>query len=255
MFKIASTSFEKEKYGAVVCYPRFNLDDFEQRISELEELHVESIVFVGDKRVRNVPVLGKGCIGIVVLAHRDSEKVALKIRRRDASRSSMQHEAQMLIRANKVNVGPRLLGTTDNFLLMEYIEGSLFPDCVDVLREDESIWRLRRGLRVVLEQAWVLDQIGLDHGELSHAPKHIIVKQDDAPVILDFESASTSRRVSNVTSISQFFFLGSSLAELMQERLGFVNKDKLVSALRAYKRKRDQSNFDGILRVLDIIQK
>lgn len=255
MHKNTLVSLDAEKYGDVICYPIFDIDEFNHRVEELEELNIESIDFVGRKRVRNVPVLGKGCVGIVVVAQREGKKVALKIRRRDADRSSMQHEAQMLAKANKLDVGPRFLEITDNFLLMEYVEGPLLPVWAESLEEDEVVKRLRRVLLRVMEQAWVLDQIGLDHGELSHAPKHIVVKRDDAPVILDFESASISRRVSNVSSLSQFLFLGSSLAELVQRRLGFTNKDRLVPALRAYKRKGDRSSFDEVLEVLGFLQK
>jgi len=255
MHKNALLSLDAEKYGDVICYPIFDVDEFNNRIEELEKLHIESIEFLGRKRVRNIPVLGKGCVGIVVVAQREGKKVALKIRRRDADRSSMQHEAQMLVRANKVDIGPRFLEITDNFLLMEYIEGPLLPAWVELLEGDKVVKRLRRVLLRVIEQAWVLDQIGLDHGELSHAPKHITVKRDDAPVILDFESASISRRVSNVSSLSQFLFLGSSLAESVQRKLGFTNKDKLVTALRAYKRKGDRSRFDEVLEVLGFLQK
>lgn len=255
MHKNAAVSLNAEKYRDVICYPIYDFDEFNNRIEELEKLHVESIDFVGRKRVRNVPVLGKGCVGIVVVAQREGKKVALKIRRRDADRSSMQHEAQMLTKANKVDIGPRLLEITDNFLLMEYIQGPLLPTWVELLEGDEVVKRLRKVLLRVMEQAWALDQIGLDHGELSRAPKHIIVKQVDTPVILDFESASISRRLSNVSSISQFLFLGSSLAELVQRRLGFTNRDRLVAALKAYKRKGDRSSFDEVLGVLGFLQK
>lgn len=72
-------------------------------------------------------VLGKGCVGIVVLAYTKDRKAALKIRRMDADRSRMQHEAEMLDRANLVHVGPRLLGVSKNFLLMQFVDGHLLP--------------------------------------------------------------------------------------------------------------------------------
>lgn len=43
-------------------------------------------------------------------------KVALKIRRTDADRSQMYHEADMLKKANSVDVGPKLLDVSENFL-------------------------------------------------------------------------------------------------------------------------------------------
>lgn len=248
-----NSPFYDEKHKHVICYPEFNIDEFKHRVKELENLGIEFIEFVGQKRIRNVSVIGKGTVGIVVAAYRKGKRVALKIRRRDADRSTMQHEAKMLAIANNVGVGPELIEATENFLLMEFIQGSLFPVWLDSLVKDEAFERIRKVLHQVLEQAWALDQVGLDHGELSHAPKHIIVKEHDVPVVLDFESASTSRRVSNVTSITQFFYLGSPFASVIQNGLRFYDSDKLLDVLRAYKRENDRSGFDDVLKVLDLI--
>ncbi len=95
----------------------------------------------------------------------------------------MQHEAQMLDRANKISVGPRMLGITKNFLLMEYVEGILFPEWIKTLTGKDTRKKLCHVLHLVLEQAWRLDKTGLDHGELSHAPKHIIVTSDTSLVL------------------------------------------------------------------------
>jgi predicted Ser/Thr protein kinase len=42
------------------------------------------------------PVVGKGFVGIVVAAHRDSVRLALKIRRLDADREDLLQEAELL---------------------------------------------------------------------------------------------------------------------------------------------------------------
>lgn len=246
MYRSNSRSYD-ERYRHVICYPKFDVEEFKRRVKELEYLRIEFFEFMGEKRIHNMPVIGKGTVGIVVAAYRESKRFALKIRRRDADRSTMKHEAKMLMIANEVNVGPRFMAVTENFLLMEFIEGLLLPLWVNSLEKDKVLRRLRKVLHKVMEQAWILDQTGLDHGELSHAPKHIIVMKNDYPVIVDFESASISRRTSNVTSISQFFYIGSSFASLVQNTLKFSNKNRLLNALKVYKRRSDRSSFDVIL--------
>jgi len=154
-----------EKYGRIMCYPRHDLRELRRRIKELKKLGVTAVDFVGDKTVFNVPVLGKGYVGVVVTALTDQGKVALKIRRVDADRTGMQHEAEMLRRANSIGVGPRLLNATENFLLMEFIKGTLLPQWVEMLKGRGTRSRIRRVLRAVLEQCWKLDENGLDHGE------------------------------------------------------------------------------------------
>lgn len=240
---------KEEPYASIVCYPKSNAVEVKKRLKELAKLGVTALEFVGEKRVLNVPVLGKGCVGIVVLACRRGKKVALKIRRIDADRVRMRQEAELLQNANSVNVGPKLLDVSENFLLMEFIDGALLPEWLKTNKEHE---RLRMVLRDVLEQCWRLDNVGLDHGELSHAPKHIIVDVKGKPHIVDFESASLNRKSSNVTAMCQFLFVGSEIARIVAEKLGEKNKETLVEALRHYKNERSRENFKRILAVYEL---
>lgn len=237
----------EEKYGQVMCYPKYDLKELKRRLKELKKLGVKAVEFTGEKRAFNTPVLGKGCVGIVVAAHTNKGTVALKVRRVDANRSGMQREAEMLRRANTIGVGPRLLDATENFLLMEFIEGTLLPQWLKTLKGRGTKSRVCRVLRKVLEQCWRLDEEGLDHGELSRAPKHIIVDANDSPRIVDFETASTTRRVSNVTSVCQYLFLGSQAAKTIKRRLGKIDKERLIETLRNYKQEHTRENFEKIL--------
>jgi putative serine/threonine protein kinase len=237
----------EDRYRQVLCYPKYDSKEMRKRLKELKKLGVKAVEFTGDKMAFDVPVLGKGHVGIVVAVYTSFGKGALKLRRVDADRSGMQHEAEMLRRANATHVGPRLLDVTDNFLLMEFIEGTLLPQWVEALRGKGARSRIRRVLRAVLEQCFRLDEAGLDHGELSRAPKHIIVDADDGPHLVDFETASINRRVSNVTSICQYLFIGSQTAKTMKRKLCEVNEKELITALRNYKHERTRENIKKIL--------
>ena len=232
-----------------MCYPRHDLKELRRRIKELKKLGVTAVEFVGDKTVFNVPVLGKGYVGVVVTAITDQGKMALKIRRVDAGRTGMQHEAEMLRKANSIGVGPHLLNVTENFLLMEFIKGTLFPQWVEMLKERGTRSKIQRVLRAVLEQCRRLDEIGLDHGELSRAPKHIIINVNDNPYLIDFETASIHRRVSNVTSICHFLFIRSQVAKTIKKKLGEISQEELIKALKTYKQQRIRENFEKILSV------
>jgi len=93
---------------------------------------------------------------------------------------------------------------------------------------------------------------GLDHGELSHAPKHIIVDKSDMSFIVDFETASLNRKPSNVTSICQFLFISGLVAKKVAEKLGGKNKKAIVEALRRYKNDRKRGNFENVLEACDL---
>lgn len=237
----------EKKYAEVLCYPRYDLEEAEKRLRELKKLGVKALEFVGEKKAFDIYVLGKGYVGIVVAVYTDARRTALKIRRVDADRAGMQHEAEMLKRANSVGVGPKLLDVTKNFLLMEFIEGTRLPKWIENLKGHGTKAWIRKVLQGVLEQCWRLDRAGLDHGELSQAPEHIIVNANNTPYMMDFESASFNRKVSNVTSICQYLFIGSWLAKTIKKKLGKVDIKTLIQALRAYKQEQTRENFEKVL--------
>jgi putative serine/threonine protein kinase len=238
------------KYCKVLVYPRCQPKELETRLKELERLGVQTIEFKGKKSIVGVPVLGKGCVGIVVVAHTKSGLAALKIRRVDADRKGMFHEGDMLKIANNMNVGPKLLKISKNFLLMELVEGTHFPKWLESLEGKKAKLRVRLVLGDILEQCYKLDVTGLDHGELSNASKHIIIDVDDSPHLIDFETASINRRVSNVTSVCQYLFLGSQIANKVKTKLGRLNEKELVNVLRIYKREPIRINFEKIGKIV-----
>lgn len=239
---------QDKEYAAVLCYPRFNPKQASERIRELKKLKVTALEFTGEKTAFNIPILGKGNVGLVLVAHFETCRVALKIRRVDADRKEMKHEADMLIKANSLGVGPRFLGSSDNFLMMELIEGRFLPQWISQLKGRSGKVRVRKVLRDVLEQGWKMDQAGLDHGELSRAPKHIIVDERDKAHIIDFETASARRRTSNVTSLCQYLFMKSHLAKNMRRRFREIDPEELVITLRKYKRQPRRRRFNMILK-------
>lgn len=242
--------FADEPYATLICYPRPNRVELQKRLKELVRLGISAIEFCGEKQVLSLRVLGKGCVGLVVKAYRaDGEAVALKVRRVDADRAMMLHEAEMLRVANSVDVGPKLLDFSKNFLVMQFVEGDLLPKWLD---KCGGKTRLRMVLRDILEQCWRLDKVGLDHGELSHAPKHIIVDAYDKPFIVDFETASLNRKPSNVTSIAQFLFISGAVAEKISQKLGGKEKSTIIEALRRYKAEGSRRNFEEILKVCGV---
>jgi len=241
---ITIENLSEEPYASIICYPKPSKAELKKRLEELQRLGVETLEFSGEKQALNTPILGKGCVGIVTIAYINGKKAALKIRRVDADRSRMQQEAKMLKKANSVHVGPRLLGVSKNFLLMQFIDGDLLPKWMEKRKQKALMVKI---LREVLEQCWRLDIAGLDHGELSHAPKHIIIDKKGSPFIVDFETASLNRKPSNVTSICQFLFISGVVAEKVAEKLGGKNKNAIIDVLRRYKSDRTRENFETVL--------
>ncbi|HUG97135.1 MAG TPA: hypothetical protein VMJ94_06300, partial [Nitrososphaera sp.] len=115
----------------LVCYPRFSESEYSDRIAEMESLGVTSIALGGRTTINGVRVAGKGQVGLVLRAKIGYKTCALKIRRLDADRKSMDEEARLHRIANGAGVGPRLEGHSKNLVAMEFVDGPSIVDWVD----------------------------------------------------------------------------------------------------------------------------
>lgn len=229
----------------LICYPHFSESEYNDRIAEMESLGVTSIALGGRTTIGGSRVAGKGQVGIVLRAKIGNKICALKIRRLDADRKSMDDEVRFHNIANGAGVGPRLEGHTRNLVAMEFVDGQSIVDWV----ANAPKAKLRKMARSVLEQCYDLDRAGLDHGELSRLDRHVIVSVK--PYIIDFESASTARKTSNVTAAAQSIFLHGAVASMVQRTLQ-ADRDKALLALKIYKRDQTRKNFDAVLDSLPV---
>ncbi len=236
------------KYSRFITYPLKEAEDeAHSRVQELSSIGVTKLRFAGSTLVDGIPVLGKGTVGLVVQATLDKIPVALKIRRMDADRPSFYEEGRLLRLANSVDVGPRLITVTRNFLLMELINGLPLFRWVEQKNSRSQVRLLLRGL---LQDCFKLDVIGLDHGELSHAPRNVLVNANGKGCIVDFESASTSRRVANVTSLIQYFLFGQ-FASKLEARL-YRSRRAVLKMLTEYKQDGSVESFQSIIETLSL---
>ena len=240
----------KEPYINVLCYPKPDFNEAVKRIDELKSLKVKSILFGGNIKIGKLGVFGKGCVSIVVKALTDFGILALKIRRTDANRISMKREAEMQLMANSIDVGPRLFKVTENFLLMEFIEGYSILEWLKKINE-HKIERIRRIIRELLDQCYRMDRLGLDHGELSNPKKHVIISEK--PVIIDFESSSISRRPSNLTKIVQYLFIGGSMAKQLGQILSVKDEKILMESMKNYKKEKGLMSYLKLLATLNLV--
>jgi putative serine/threonine protein kinase len=239
----------KEPYASVLCFPKPNEAELQTRIEELRNHGVSALEFSGKASLYGVslPVLGKGFVGIVVIAYLKGQKVAVKIRRDDADRADLLHEAHMLSKANSANVAPKLFGASKNFLLMQLIDGDLLPAWIKANREKKTVQAV---FNEVFTQCYRLDEIGLDHGELSKAPKHVIIDHQLKPWLVDFETSSDARKPANVSALGNFLFTSSGeVARDVAATLGERNKEEIIQAMKNYRKERTRDSFEHVLQV------
>ena len=235
--------FEEEPYSKILCFPKVKESEVKKRLRELKKLGVTHVSFTGPLQIEKCHILGKGYVGMVVLAKKNNEIVALKIRRIDSPRKNMSNEAKLLQIVNKLDIGPKFIKNSKNFLVMEYIDGEKIIDWAK--KTETKSQEIRSVLNNVLRECYLLDDAGLDHGELSTIDKHVIVGKNKNTII-DFESSSTNRKPSNVTGATQGILIGTGLAKIIQKRVRLPPKETIINLIRQYKKNPNLENFEKI---------
>ena len=235
--------FEEEPYSKILCFPKVKKSEVKKRLNELKKIGVTHVSFTGPLQIEKCHILGKGYVGMVVLAKKNNEIVALKIRRIDSPRKNMSNEAKLLQIVNKLDIGPKFIKNSKNFLVMEYIDGEKIIDWAK--KTETKSQEVRSVLNNVLRECYLLDDTGLDHGELSTIDKHVIVGKNKNTII-DFESSSTNRKPSNVTGATQGILIGTGLAKIIQKKIKLPPKETIINLIRQYKKNPNLENFEKI---------
>jgi len=235
--------FKKDPYKKILTFPQVTESEITKRMVELRKLGITHISFTGPLQIEKCHILGKGYVGMVVLAKKRSRVVALKIRRTDSPRKNMTNEAKLLKTANKLEIGPKFIKNSKNFLIMEYIDGEKIIDWVK--KTETKAKEIRSVVKNVLRECFLLDDAGLDHGELSTIDKHVIVNKK-GNTIIDFESSSVNRKPSNVTGATQGILIGTGLAKIIQKKIKIPSKKKIIYLIRVYKKNPTLENFQSL---------
>lgn len=235
----------------LLCYPKFCSDEYQSRISELRSLKIKFVILEGPTVLNSVHIIGKGNEGLV-LKVRDfsSNTMAVKIRRTDSCRITMENEFNFYKYVNLHNIGPNAYLHTKNILLMECIEGLSARKWF--FSPTTKLDLVRRVIIDILSQCYKLDMMGIDHGQLNKLDNHVIISADGSKcTIVDFESASRQRKVNNVTSALQGLIFKGPISRQVNSILNYDNKQsELLSLLSIYKHEKCRKNFDSILSLI-----
>jgi putative serine/threonine protein kinase len=215
-------------------------------LKELEIMGVNSIFSVGGTKIGKFRILGKGGVGLVVkVKSNDRKTYALKIRRIDANRRSMEREVKLHKIANSTGVGPCIYANSKNFILMEFIDGCNIVGWLN--QQDINADQIRKVVISTLEQCYSLDRANLDHGELSCLDHHVLVSESVNAHIIDFETSSIDRKARNVTAAAHSLLLNGTVSRRVINSIHFAEREKIIQLLRRYKWNQTRSSFDNIL--------
>ncbi|MFH1450444.1 MAG: RIO1 family regulatory kinase/ATPase [archaeon] len=207
-----------------------NLSLLEEKINvplrtELKKLGVTKII----------SFVAEGWRGQVFKIKLGKKTAALKI----GSEERILREGSVLKKANEKKVGPKIYGVTKHCVAMQFIYGKPYPKFIESATKKQA----RTAIFEILKQAEKLDKSGIDHGELSRADKHIVVKttiknpnrtqttrttrHTSHPLphtrvyFIDFEKGSFVRKAHNFGSVLNYLLLNpnSFAAKATREKL------------------------------------
>jgi putative serine/threonine protein kinase len=217
-------------------------------LKELQSLKVTSILLGGRTQIGKFSIAGKGCVSLVVRAEVENGRTcALKIRRADANRGTMDNEVQLHRIANSAGIGPKLIDHSTNFIVMEFAEGL---SIIDWVKNQLDPLVAKNVIINILEQCYLLDKAHIDHGELSCIDHHVIVSESNNLNIIDFESSSIQRKPCNVTAAAQSLFLSGMISKRIRETQGLESRERIIQSLKDYKWDQTKEKFDAIINTI-----
>ena len=231
----------------VISYPRQTENrEYVSRLNELEIMGVSSILSAGSTKIGKFSILGKGGVGLVAKVETNDKKTyALKIRRIDANRRTMEREVKLHRIANSAGVGPHIYANSENFILMDFIDGRNIIRWLNQKNINND--QVRTIVISTLEQCYDLDRANLDHGELSCLDHHVLVSESVLAHIIDFESSSIDRKTCNVTAAANSLLLNGPVSNRVNKNRNFADQDKIIHLLRMYKSDQTRASFDKII--------
>ncbi len=179
----------------------------------------------------NKQLYKKGKRSFVYLATSGNKQVIIKEQRVDTDAMNvLEKEAQWLKLVNTKKIGPKFYHLTENEIIMEYIDGVLFPSWVETANKKEILLVLDE----LLKQCFTLDTLGISKEEMTNPYKHILIR-NNKPVLIDFERARKRTNPQNVTQFCHYITSTHMSKKLSNKDIHFnVTKTRELTA--GYKR-------------------
>lgn len=243
------------KKGKVDEFIRNNLLDFELLEKQnilFEELYVYLIRKSGllkkleNKSIKNIRYFSRGKRGFIFTGQLKNKKIAVKAKNpKSGAILRIENEIKFLKMLNKKNIGPKLLFSGDDFLAYEFVDGIRFMEFLEKKSTDKKI--VLEVIKNIFGQLFGMDRLKINKEEMSHPVKHIIITNKNRPVLLDFERCHHVKNPGNVTQFCDFL-MSKGISGLLKNKKIMVNKEKMISAAKEYKKIQNKTNYLNILR-------
>lgn len=197
-------------------------------------------------QIKSKKFFAKGKRGFIYTAKLGKKKIAIKEKNPESkAQSRIEFEAYWLKKLNKYKIGPKFIFFKDNSLAYEFVEGIFIMDFVINSTEKD----IRKVLRAVFDQMFILDSLGINKEEMHHPYKHVLITKSKKPVLLDFERANNTEKPSNVTQFCQCI-TSTNFNSLLKAKGLKINIRKVRAAAKKYKHNINKRNFEEIIKII-----
>jgi release factor glutamine methyltransferase len=177
-------------------------------------------------------------------------KVAIKIKNpKSKTLNRIEIEINILKEINKFNIGPKLLISTNDFFVMQFIEGPFLLEYIKQNKNQRDISNKTQNILYnLLNQCHKLDTLKLNKDEMHHPFKHIIIDQANnnrpKPIQIDFERTKKTLSPKNTTQFVEYICR-------LKEELSNINIEINIEILRNLSK---QYKSDMSLKNLNLIK-
>ncbi len=247
---VFSSLTKKQVVDEIIIKYGFDFELLRTKSFDFETLYLYKIKkqnFLKHKGITRVVLFDRGKRGLVYKAilktrlkrgYKQEEVIIKALRRETKARESIKREGFWLEKLNKHNIGPKLIYSGEDYLIMEFVKGDLIIDYLESKNTKKQ--DIIRVIMLVLEQCLLLDSLGITKKEMNHPQKHIIIKKDKnnrvRVVMIDFERTIETKKPKNTTQYLQFLTTKRIINVLKKKGIK-VEKDCLIKIGGEYKKR------------------
>ncbi|MBI3027197.1 methyltransferase [Candidatus Woesearchaeota archaeon] len=228
-----------------------NMLDFE----ELDKMHIffEDIYFflltkneflkkLENKGISGIKYFAKGHRGLLFTGTYKKIKIVIKTKNSESTAyGRIENEAKWLKKLNRLKIGPKLLLFDNGYFIYEFIAGDFI---LDYLKKSDAKG-IRKIIRKIFNQLFILDKLKIDKEEMHHPVKHILVRKGK-PYMIDFERTHYSQKPKNVTQFCQFLMSGS-VNEILRNKKNYGGKNSIIQLAKIYKNEPSNCNLNTLI--------
>lgn len=249
---VFSTLTNKDKVHSIMERYCFNFQKLSERSFDFETIFVylaeksEFLKNIESKGITDAAMFAKGHRGIVYTGIFDDKMIAIKNKRPDSKAAGrIENEARWLKFLNKKGIGPKYIDFEGGILFYEFVDGGFIEDFAERANKQD----IKKVLKDILEQCFVLDKLRINKEEMHHPVKHIIVSRNK-PIMIDFERVHATEEPKNVTQFCQFLSYSRMFKILKAKEFKF-KKSEITKLCRIYKKDMNEGNFKRIVKSID----